>query len=107
MQSIIISLIVIAVGLGWMLNVMDVMPGVNWIWTGGLGVAGILILGLGGSNKLTWVVGPFLLIASVMSILRQQGMLETRYEIPILITSLGVLMLLVSVSKLPQAGAGR
>jgi hypothetical protein len=106
-QLIVISLIVIGIGVSWLLNVMKMLPGVNWIWTAGLGGAGLLILGLGGSNKLTWVVGPFLLTAAVLSILRQQGRLNIEYEIPILITALGLFMLLVSLSRLPQAGAKR
>lgn len=107
MQLIVISLIVIGIGLSWLLNAMKIVPGVNWIWTAGLAVGGLLILGLGGSNKLTWVVGPFLLTAAALSFLRQQGRLNIEYEIPMLITALGVFMLMVSLSRLPQAGASR
>ena len=103
-QSVAISLLVIAVGGAWLLNTMNVIPGVNWVWTVGLAASGILLLMLTGLNKLSVVVGPFLIVASVLSLLRQQGTLHIDREVPYLVIALGVLMLISTLSSLPRAG---
>ncbi|NQU76961.1 MAG: hypothetical protein HQ546_11675, partial [Planctomycetes bacterium] len=83
------------------LNVLNIMPGVDWIWTVGLAAAGILSIAIGGLNKVTIVTGPFLLVASVCSLLRQTGRLALDREIPVLVIVLGVLMLVSQLSRLP------
>lgn len=100
-QSIAMSLLTIALGTAWLLNTMDVIPGVNWVWTLGLGLAGLLILALGGINRLTVVTGPFLIIASIFSVLRQTERLNVNHEVPALVIVLGVLMLISQVVPLP------
>jgi hypothetical protein len=100
-KGIAVSLLVIVVGIGWLLDVYDVMSGVNWIWTGGLGLAGILAFALGGLNQLTILIGPFLIVGSFLSILRQTGQLRVELEVPILLIVFGVLLLLSYVSRLP------
>jgi uncharacterized membrane protein YtjA (UPF0391 family) len=77
-----------------MLNTLGVIPGVDWLWTGGLGVAGISVLAASGSNKFTFVIGLFLLVSSVFSVLRQTGRLREDIEIPVLFIIFGVLLLL-------------
>jgi hypothetical protein len=104
MQAVGVSLLVIAVGAAWLLNTMNVIPGVNWVWTVGLAASGVLLLMLGGINKLTVVVGPFLMVASVLSLLRQRGTIHMDQEVPYLVIALGVLLLLSSLSNLPRAG---
>jgi hypothetical protein len=47
------------------------------------------------------VVGPFLMIGSVCSLLRQLGKLPIDREVPILTIILGILMLLVQLLNLP------
>jgi len=100
-KRLVVPILIIVVGVAWLLNVMGVIPGVDWIWTGCLAAAGILTLALGGVNKLTVVVGPFLIVASVCSILRQTGRLPIDYEIPILTILIGCLLLLAYVLDLP------
>ncbi len=107
MQSVAVALLVIAVGVAWLLNTLDIIPGVNWVWTAGLAVGGVLMLMLGGVNKLTFVVGPFLIIASVFSLLRQRGIIDIDQEVPYLVISLGVLLLMAALSNLPRAGEKR
>jgi len=97
-----VPVLVILVGVTWLLNVLHVIHGVNWIWTAGLAAVGILTLALGGINKLTVVVGAFFLAASVCSILRQTGQLAIDREVPILTIVLGCLLLLVQVFPLPM-----
>lgn len=107
MQSIAVALLVIAVGTAWLLNTLEIIPGVNWIWTAGLAAGGVLMLMLGGLNKLTFVVGPFLIIASIFSLLRQRGTIDIDQEVPYLVIALGVLLLLAALSNLPRAGEKR
>ena len=104
-KELIVPLLIIALGVTWLLNVLEIMPGVDWIWTVGLAAVGVITLLLGGVNKLTVVVGPFLMIASVCSLLRQIGSLPIDREVPILTIILGVLMLLVQFLDLPMPQA--
>jgi hypothetical protein len=90
---IIVAVLVIALGIGWLLNTLGVIPGVDWLWTGGLGVAGILVMAANGINKFTFVIGSFLLVSSVFSVLRQTGRLHANIEMPVLFIILGVLLL--------------
>ena len=107
MQSIAVAVFVIGVGVAWLLNTLDVMPGVNWIWTAGLAASGAFMLMLCGVNKLTIVLGPFLMIASVFSLLRQRGTIDIDQEVPYLVISIGVLLLFSALSNLPRAGEPR
>jgi hypothetical protein len=107
MQSIAISLLVIATGAAWLMNTMDLLPGVNWVWVVGLAIAGLLMLALGGLNRLTIVVGPFLIAASVLSLMRQRGIIDIDQEVPILVITVGALLLIATLSNLPRAGESR
>ena len=100
-MKLVVPILTILVGVTWLLNVLGIMPGVDWMWTGGLAAAGILSFAIGGLNKLTLVTGPFLLVASVCSLLRQTGRLAADREIPVLVIVLGVLMLVAQLSRLP------
>ena len=97
----VVPVLVIAVGIGWLLNVQGVFPPVDWLWTGGLAVVGILMLVIGTVDKLKGVVGPFLIIASICSVLRQTETLSIEKEIPILVIVLGILLIIVNVMNLP------
>ena len=92
---------IIVVGVGWFLKVQGIIPNVDWLWTCALAAVGILTLVVGGFDKLTVIVGPFLIVASICSILRQTGCLSIDKEVPILTIVLGVLLLLVHILKLP------
>ena len=104
-KELIAPILVIALGITWLLNVLDIMPGVDWIWTVALAAVGLITLLLGGLNKLTVVVGPFLMISSVCSLLRQIGTMPIDREVPILTIILGILMLLVQILNLPMPEA--
>ena len=97
----VVPILVILLGITWLLNVLNIIPGVDWIWTVGLAAVGILTLAVGGVNKLTVVTGSFFMVASVCSILRQTGRLEIDREVPILTIVLGCLLLLVQFINLP------
>ena len=97
----IVPILIIVVGIAWLLNVQGLIPGVDWIWTCALAAVGILTLAVGGFDKLTVVVGPFLIASSFCSLLRQTNRLSVEKEIPILTIVLGVLLLIVYAIKLP------
>ena len=96
-----IPIVIIMLGTMWLLNVLGVVADVDWVLSGGLAGAGVLILTFGGMDKVTMAAGPWLLVASVTSLLRATGRLEFSHEIPILTVVLGALLLLVEFLKLP------
>jgi len=104
-KEVLSPLVIIAVGGTWLLNVLEILPGVDWIWTGGLAAAGVLVLVTGGWNRFTAIMGPFLLISSVFSVLRQTGRLELDLEVPLLVIILGLLWLYATVARLPLPAA--
>jgi hypothetical protein len=87
-------ILMITLGVGWLLTVHNVLPGVNWIWILGLAVTGLLILLLGGIDKATFVIGPFLIASTFFSLMRQTGRISIDTEAPSLVIVFGALMLL-------------
>ncbi|MCF6175629.1 MAG: hypothetical protein L3J71_07670 [Victivallaceae bacterium] len=100
-KKLLVPILTIIVGGAWLLNVLGIMPGVDWLWSIGLATSGILTIVIGKTNKTTIITGPFLLVASLCSILRQTDRLALDREIPILIIVLGVLMLISQCIKSP------
>lgn len=96
-QKMTVPILIITVGIAWLLNTLNVVPDVDWVWSLGLLAAGVLTLTIGGITKTTLVVGPLLLISSVFSVLRQTGRLQEQTEIPLLVIILGGLMLWVQL----------
>lgn len=97
--SLIVPILVVTLGVGWLLTAQGYLPAVNWIWTLGLAVVGILILALSGIDKLSIVIGPFFLAASLFSVLRQSGRVSVDIELPILVIVFGVLL---GIARLPM-----
>jgi|TARA_B110000008_G_C16944422_1_gene553821 hypothetical protein len=100
-KKLIAPILTILVGLAWLLNTLNIIPSVDWVWSIGLAAAGILSIAVGGFNKVSVVTGPFLIVASVFSVLRQTGRISVDHEIPILVIVLGILMLISQLSRLP------
>lgn len=100
-RTLLLPLLLIVVGVGWLLTTLGVAPGINWIWTLGLAAAGFLPFVIHGIDKITLSVGPFFLIASLLSVLRQSGRLVIDHEMPILIILAGVLLLVVRSPVVP------
>jgi hypothetical protein len=99
----VVPVLVILLGITWLLNVLEIVPGIDWIWTIGLAAIGILSIILGKIDKLTIVVGPWFVAASICSLLRQTDKLEINREVPILTIILGCLLLLSAILKLPAS----
>ena len=67
----------------------------------GLAVVGVLTFVNGGVDKVTLVVGPFFVMTSLLSVLRQTGRIEFNVEVPIAVIVSGVLRLLVRSPAVP------
>jgi len=100
-MSIVVPVLMIACGVGWLLTIHRVIPGVDWIWVLGLAAGGVLVLALGGIDKMTVVVGPFLIISTGFSLLRQTGRISIDTEVPSLLIVAGVLILLSRFLPVP------
>ena len=101
MKELSVPLLLITLGVGWLLTTLQVVPQIDWVWTLGVALVGILTFALGGFDKVTVVVGPFFLIASFLSILRQTGRLNVNIEIPVLVIAAGVLLLVARMNFIP------
>ena len=64
---------------------------------------GILTFVFNGFNKSTLVVGSFLIVAAVLSVLRTNDVLEIKNEVPIVFIVLGALMLVARSATIPAA----
>lgn len=103
--QLIVPVLTIAVGVGWLLTAQGFAPGVNWIWILGLGVIGLLTIVVSkGFDKVSVVLGPFFLLASLLSVLRQTGHLSLNIELPVLVISVGVLSLVAQAPAIPKPG---
>lgn len=95
-----LAIVIITVGIGWLLTSIGYAPDVNWVLTLGLAITGVLaFIVSGGLDKVSVVVGPFFLVGSILSILRQQGRLKLETEVPILVILIGVLLLFTQSSR--------
>jgi hypothetical protein len=100
-KTLAIPLLLITVGTGWLLTTLDVAPGIDWVWTLGLAVIGVLAFAMSGLDKFTVVVGPMFILASCLSVLRQTERLDFDVEVPILVITLGCLLLVARSANLP------
>lgn len=111
--SLIVPVLLIAVGTGWLLSALGIGQSILWIWTLGLGAVGVVAFLVGGFDKVTVVIGPLFLLASIMSVLRQTGRLSLNVEIPVLIIAMGVMLLIARMPSVPvpnwilQPGEGK
>jgi hypothetical protein len=99
--GVILPILLITLGSGWLLTTLGVAPGIDWVWTLGLAVLGLLVMALGGIDKVTVALGPFLITASFLSVLRQTDRLNVDTEVPILVVVAGVLLLVVRMPTIP------
>ncbi|HUE74550.1 MAG TPA: hypothetical protein VMP01_27025 [Pirellulaceae bacterium] len=99
--SLIVPVLLIAVGIGWLMATIGVAPNILWVWTLSLGAIGVLTFLVWGFDKVTIVIGPLFLLASIMSVLRQTERITLNAEIPLLIIAAGVLSLVAHMQMVP------
>jgi hypothetical protein len=100
-SSLIVGFLLVAVGGGWLLSSLGFIPTVDWAWTLGLAMVGVLAVILSGFDKLSFVVSGFFGLASLFSILRQTGTLTAEVEVPLLVLAAGVLLLMARSPAIP------
>jgi hypothetical protein len=98
----VVPTLMIVLGAGWLFTAERFGPGINWVWTLGLGAIGILTFVVSGFDKVSVVVGPFFLLASLLSVLRQAGSLGLDTEVPVLVIGIGVLLLVAQLPAVPK-----
>ena len=101
-STLILGVLLVAVGGGWLLSSLGFIPTVDWAWTLGLAVVGILAVALSGFDKVSFVVSGFFGLASFFSILRQTRLLSTDVEVPLLVLSAGLLLLMARSRAIPM-----
>jgi len=100
-STVLLPVLLIAIGSGWLLSRSGVTPEVDWVWTLLLVALGILTFVLGGFDKVTAIVGPLLIIGSGMSWLRQTGRISVGFEVPVLMILGGFLALIAHLPFIP------
>ncbi|MFN8708875.1 MAG: hypothetical protein ACK526_14165 [Planctomyces sp.] len=93
--------LLIAIGAFSLLASPAVASWIDFAWAPTLAITGLLIFVIGGINKVTAVTGPFFLIASYLTVLRQTNRLSLDVEVPLLVIISGVLLLVVRHSAIP------
>ncbi len=100
-KSMAIAILIITLGSGWLLTTLGVGTTIYWVWTMGLAVSGLLIFLASGIDKVSVVLGPFLIFSSILSILRQQERLRVDVELPVLVIMTGILLLISGLKRIP------
>jgi hypothetical protein len=93
--------ILILVGLAWLLSTLDVFR-VDYIWTIILLFIGASILASGGFRKGSFVSGMFFIIWAVLSFLIDMEIIIDDVLFPLLIVSLGALLLINRSDLIPE-----
>jgi hypothetical protein len=101
-SSLILGVLLVAVGGGWLLSSLGFIPTVDWAWTLGLAVVGVLAVALSGFDKVSFVVSGFFGLASLFSIFRQTRLLSMDVEVPLLVLSAGLLLLMARSRAIPM-----
>ncbi|MEZ6123957.1 MAG: hypothetical protein R3C49_12365 [Planctomycetaceae bacterium] len=101
-KTLILPILLIVVGTGWLLTTLGIAPGIDWIWTLGLAAIGFLTFVVAGFDKVTFVTGTFFIVTSLMSVLRQSGRMSLDVEVPILVIVAGVLLLIARMPMVPS-----
>ncbi len=100
-QTLVLPVLLMTVGTGWLLTTLGLAPGIDWIWTLGLAITGILMVIVGGFNKVTFVTSSFFIAASMLSVARQTGRIALDVEVPILVILSGALMFIARSPAIP------
>ena len=100
-KTLIVPIMLITLGSGWLLSTIGIAPQIDWVWTLGLAVTGILAFAVCGFDKVTFVVGLFFMLTSIVSVMRQTGRITIDVEVPLLVIVSGVLMLIARMRAIP------
>src|SRR5258708_6693912 len=101
-KGILISLLIMVIGVAWVLNTLHFIAGVDWIWTLALGATGVLMIAWPKLNKITFIVGTFLIVGSIFSVARQTNLISVDVEVPVLVIIFGLLVLIAQLPFIPH-----
>ena len=96
-----VPVLLMTIGTGWLLSALGVAPSIDWIWTLGLAMVGIVSIAISGIDKVTVVIAPLFISASCLSVFRQTGRLSLDVEVPILVILAGLLLLVARLPRIP------
>ncbi len=99
---VVFSLLLITVGTGWLLSVLNIIPQVNWAWTLGLAAIGRVRFSLVGLRQVQRGRGPVLHCGKRLSVLRQTGRIAPNIETPVLVIAAGLLTLAAQSRLVPR-----
>ena len=100
-KTLAIPVLLVAIGVGWLLTTLGIVPDIDWVWTLCLAIVGVLAFVICGFEKVSVVVGGFFIITSCLSVLRQTGRISLNVEIPILVIVAGILLLVARHPSIP------
>jgi len=103
MKDAALPVVLIVLGLTWLLNSLDWLPDIHWLWIIGLAGAGTAILVLDGITKSSVVAGPLLILAGILSFFRQYYGLGWRFIIPVMLIAAGTFMLVARSPSIPES----
>ncbi|GAB3546931.1 hypothetical protein GCM10027343_25520 [Noviherbaspirillum agri] len=103
MKDAALPVVLIVLGLTWLLNSLDWLPDIHWLWIIGLAGAGVAILILDGITKSSVVAGPLLILAGILSFFRQYYGLGWRFIIPVMLIAAGTFMLVARSPAIPDS----
>ncbi|HYC42869.1 MAG TPA: hypothetical protein VEB70_07770 [Noviherbaspirillum sp.] len=103
MKDAALPVVLIVLGIAWLLNSLNWLPEIHWLWILGLAGAGIAILALDGITKSSIVAGPLLILAGLLSFFRQYYGLGWRFIVPVMLIAAGVFMLVARSPAIPES----
>ena len=98
-----VPFVIVVIGLGWLLERLDVLSSFDLFWTIGLAAAGVYLLTVSGFNRDTFLPAIFLLICALFSLLRSINMFRLTVELPLLVIIFGILMAIRNSGVIPEA----
>jgi hypothetical protein len=101
-KKLIVPILVVVFGLCWMLAELSIFDINKMLWTLGLLSSGVLFYAYVGFNKTTFVLGGILIIGSILSVLRYNGIIGYKVEIPLLVMIAGILMAVNTTKLIPS-----
>ena len=105
MKDAALPVVLIVLGVAWLLNSLNWLPEIHWLWILGLAGAGIAILALDGITKSSIVAGPLLILAGLLSFFRQYYGLGWRFIVPVMLIAAGIVMLVARSPAIPESRA--
>ncbi|AMC33697.1 hypothetical protein [Janthinobacterium sp. B9-8] len=93
-RSAVLPIVLIAIGGGWLVNELQLMPQISTLIILGLIGAGIAVLAVEGLNKSSVVTAPMLIATGFAIYLKDYHAIGLKLSIPALMVLAGILMLL-------------